>query len=150
MNNFIGEFLTLRGAFEANVVWGALATLGIILGAAYMLWLYQRVFFGQVTNPANESLPDLDAREFWQFAPLIALIFLIGIYPSPILSYINPQTETVVAQVSPGYFNVGGTVQARTGDKTDINTDAAEPAGPQPERRAENESDRQPGRRPTF
>jgi NADH-quinone oxidoreductase subunit M len=104
MNNFIGEFLTLRGAFEAKVIWGALATVGIILGAAYMLWLYQRVFFGQVTNPANEKLADLNAREAWQFAPLIFLIFWIGVYPKPLLSFINPQTEAVVAQVQPDYF----------------------------------------------
>ena len=103
MNNFIGEFLTLRGAFEANWVWAAFATVGIILGAAYMLWLYQRVFFGQL-NRANENLPDLNKRELWQFAPLIFLIFWIGIYPKPLLSYIEPQTNTVVAQVNPGYF----------------------------------------------
>jgi NADH-quinone oxidoreductase subunit M len=104
MNNFIGEFLVLRGAFEANVYWGAFATVGIILGAAYMLWLYQRVFFGEVTNDKNKTLPDLNAREAWQFAPLIFLIFWIGIYPKPLLSYINPQTEAVVAQVYPDYF----------------------------------------------
>jgi NADH-quinone oxidoreductase subunit M len=104
MNNFIGEFLVLRGAFEANVYWGALATVGIILGAAYMLWLYQRVFFGEVTNEKNRELPDLNAREVWQFAPLIFLIFWIGIYPKPLLSYINPQTEAVVAQTYPNYF----------------------------------------------
>jgi NADH-quinone oxidoreductase subunit M len=103
MNNFIGEFLTIRGAFEAKVVWGALAALGIILGAAYMLWLYQRVFFGQVSK-ANEGLNDLDAREAWQFAPLIFLIFWIGVYPKPLLSYIEPQTNAVVAQVQPDYF----------------------------------------------
>jgi NADH-quinone oxidoreductase subunit M len=104
MNNFIGEFLTIRGAFEARVSWGAFAAVGIILGAAYMLWLYQRVFFGQVTNKANEGLKDLDAREAWQFAPLIFLIFWIGIYPKPLLSYIEPQTNVVVAQVQPDYF----------------------------------------------
>jgi NADH-quinone oxidoreductase subunit M len=104
MNNFIGEFLVLRGAFEAKVLWGVLATVGIILGAAYMLWLYQRVFFGQVTNSANGRLADLDSREFWQFAPLVVLIFWIGVYPKPLLSYINPQTEVVVAQVKPDYF----------------------------------------------
>jgi len=104
MNNFIGEFLTLRGAFEAKISWGAFATVGIILGAAYMLWLYQRVFFGQVTNPANKELRDLNARETWEFAPLILLIFWIGIFPKPLLSYINPQTEIVVAQVRPDYF----------------------------------------------
>jgi len=104
MNNFIGEFLVLRGAFEANVYWGAAATVGIILGAAYMLWLYQRVFFGAVTNEKNKELADLNAREAWQFAPLIFLIFWIGIYPKPLLSYINPQTEAVVGQVYPNYF----------------------------------------------
>jgi NADH-quinone oxidoreductase subunit M len=104
MNNFIGEFLILRGAFEAHVSWGALATVGIVLGAAYMLWLYQRVFFGQVDNTANQSLKDLDARETWEFVPLIILIFWIGVYPKPILSLINPQTEAVVAQVNPSYF----------------------------------------------
>ncbi|HXU35991.1 MAG TPA: NADH-quinone oxidoreductase subunit M [Blastocatellia bacterium] len=104
MNNFIGEFLTIRGAFEARVSWGAFAAVGIILGAAYMLWLYQRVFFGPVTNKANEGLRDLDAREAWQFAPLIFLIFWIGVYPKPLLSYIEPQTNVVVAQVQPDYF----------------------------------------------
>jgi NADH-quinone oxidoreductase subunit M len=104
MNNFIGEFLTLRGAFEASVLWGALGTVGIILGAAYMLWLYQRVFFGQVTNPANNGLADLDKREAWQFAPIIFLIFWIGVYPKPVLDYINPATESVVAVVQPDYL----------------------------------------------
>jgi NADH-quinone oxidoreductase subunit M len=104
MNNFIGEFLTIRGAFEANVVWAVLATLGIILGAAYMLWLYQRVFFGPVTNKANEGLVDLDRREAWQFAPLIVLIFWIGIHPSSLTDYIEPSTNAVVAQVQPDYF----------------------------------------------
>jgi len=125
MNNFIGEFLILRGAFEAHVSWGALATVGIVLGAAYMLWLYQRVFFGQVDNTANQSLKDLDARETWEFAPLILLIFLIGVYPKPLLSYINPQTEVVVAQVSPGYFKaepVGATNHAEL-----TNTGSQEP-----------------------
>jgi len=119
MNNFIGEFLTLRGAFEAKVLWGALGTIGIILGAAYMLWLYQRVFFGQVTNKANEGLKDLDAREAWQFAPLIILIFWIGIYPSPVLSYINPQTEAVVAQVQPDYFKNAPAAQRVAEDKNE-------------------------------
>jgi NADH-quinone oxidoreductase subunit M len=68
-----------------------------------MLWLYQRVFFGQASK-TNESLKDLDAREFWQFAPLIFLIFWIGVYPKPLLSYIEPQTNVVVAQVQPDYF----------------------------------------------
>jgi NADH-quinone oxidoreductase subunit M len=113
MNNFIGEFLTLRGAFEESVVWGALATSGIILGAAYMLWLYQRVFFGQVTKDENKELSDLNTREAWQFAPLIFLIFWIGVYPKPVLSYINPQTEVVVSQVRPDYFKQAPAAERR-------------------------------------
>ena len=123
MNNFIGEFLVLRGAFEASVYWGALATVGIILGAAYMLWLYQRVFFGPVNNTANSELRDLNARETWQFAPLIFLIFWIGVYPKPLLDYINPQTEAVVAQVIPSYFKP-------TVDAAKVEDDAAVPAAP--------------------
>ena len=118
LNNFIGEFLVLRGAFEAHVSWGALATVGIILGAAYMLWLYQRVFFGQVTNTANQSLKDLDTRETWQFVPLLILIVWIGVYPKTLLSYINPQTEVVVAEVSPGYFPNSGLAQGANAQVT--------------------------------
>jgi NADH-quinone oxidoreductase subunit M len=118
MNNFIGEFLVLRGAFEANVYWGALSTVGIILGAAYMLWLYQRVFFGEVKNDKNKALPDLNAREAWQFAPLIILIFWIGIYPKPLLSYINPQTEAVVAQIDPNYFKPAEEAPKLAGEKS--------------------------------
>ncbi|MFL6215259.1 MAG: NuoM family protein [Blastocatellia bacterium] len=104
MNNFIGEFLALAGAFQARPLWAGFGAIGVILGAAYMLWLYQRVFFGQTTNEANRNLADLNRREAWQFAPLIFLIFWIGIYPKPLLSYIQPQTNVVVAQVQPDYF----------------------------------------------
>ncbi len=127
MNNFIGEFLTIRGALEAQWVWAAFATAGIILGAAYMLWLYQRVFFGPVTNKANESLRDLNAREMWQFAPLIFLIFWIGVYPKPLLSYINPQTESVVAQVRPDYFKAAPAEQVAE-EKQDDAAETSEPA----------------------
>jgi NADH-quinone oxidoreductase subunit M len=130
MNNFIGEFLTLRGAFEAKVAWGAFGTVGIILGAAYMLWLYQRVFFGQVTNASNEKLADLNAREAWQFAPLIFLIFWIGVYPKPLLSYINPQTEVVVAQVQPDYFRTAPAAhRPQIAEEKQGETQTAPPAG---------------------
>src|SRR5436853_3438892 len=104
MNNFIGEFLALGGAFQARPIWAVFGAVGVILGAAYMLWLYQRVFFGQATSEANRHLADLNRREAWQFAPLIFLIFWIGIYPKPVLSYIQPQTNSVVAQVQPDFF----------------------------------------------
>jgi NADH-quinone oxidoreductase subunit M len=125
MNNFIGEFLTLSGAFQARAVWGAFATVGIILGAAYMLWLYQRVFFGQITNKANEGLPDLNTREAWQFAPLVFLIFWIGIYPKPLLSYIEPQTKVVVAQVQPDFFKTEPAAERVAEEKINTQSDEA-------------------------
>jgi len=70
--------------YEVNIKYVAWAVIGIILGAAYLLWLYQRVMFGPVTNPANEHLPDLNAREYATLLPLIILCFWIGIYPKPL------------------------------------------------------------------
>ncbi|HEX8183346.1 MAG TPA: NADH-quinone oxidoreductase subunit M, partial [Blastocatellia bacterium] len=136
MNNFIGEFLTLAGAFQARVLWGALATTGIILGAAYMLWLYQRLFFGQVTNEENQRLRDLDARELWQFAPLIFLIFWIGIYPRPVLDYIRPQTNVVVAQVQPGFFKAGPEAERVAEEKSDPRHGAEPPQAVEAQREA--------------
>ncbi|HJQ25223.1 MAG TPA: NADH-quinone oxidoreductase subunit M [Blastocatellia bacterium] len=104
MNNFPGEFLALGGAFLARPLWAVFGAIGVILGAAYLLWLYQRVFFGPPASEANRQLADLNRREAWQFAPLIFLIFWIGIYPKPVLSYIQPQTNVVVAQVQPDFF----------------------------------------------
>jgi NADH-quinone oxidoreductase subunit M len=127
MNNFIGEFLTLAGAFQARVIWSVFATVGIILGAAYMLWLYQRLFFGPVTNEANQRLRDLDAREAWQFAPLIFLIFWIGIYPEPVLSYIRPQTNVVVAQVQPDFLKAEPPAERVAEEKTGPHTGAEIP-----------------------
>jgi NADH-quinone oxidoreductase subunit M len=104
MNNFPGEFLALSGAFQARPLWAVFGAIGVILGAAYLLWLYQRVFLGPAASEANRHLADLNRREAWQFAPLIFLIFWIGIYPKPVLSYIQPQTNVVVAQVQPDFF----------------------------------------------
>ena len=80
-NGFVGEFLILLGAFQANPVYGILATTGVILGAAYMLWMFQRVMFGKITNPKNEKLQDLSAREITILVPMVIMIFLMGIYP---------------------------------------------------------------------
>ena len=99
------------------------AAIGVILGAAYMLWLYQRVFFGQ-TNEANRHLADLNRREAWQFAPLIFLIFWIGIYPKPLLSYIQPQTNVVVAQVQPDFFKAPPLTEKVAEEKTPAATES--------------------------
>jgi NADH-quinone oxidoreductase subunit M len=104
LNGFIGEFTILRGTFEVSFRYTAWAVIGIILGAAYLLWLYQRVMFGPVTNPANEHLPDLNAREYATLIPLVILAFWIGIYPKPLFRVLDRPVQLIVEQVNPGYY----------------------------------------------
>jgi NADH-quinone oxidoreductase subunit M len=111
---FISEFLALRGAFEANPYWSAWAALGIILNAGYFLWLYQRMFFGNIDNPKNQSLPDLKAREWAYMIPLMILSLWIGVYPKPFLEYIQQPVNTVVRQVRPDYVIPGTAAPAAT------------------------------------
>ncbi len=110
LNGFIGEFTILRGTFEVSKTWAAWGTLGVILGAAYLLWLYQRVMFGSVTNPANERLPDLNAREYATLLPLVALAFWIGIYPKPLFAYLDQPVHEIVERVNPGYYKTESAV----------------------------------------
>ena len=100
---FISEFLALRGAFEANPMWAAWGALGIILNAGYMLWLYQRMFFGNIENPKNEKLHDLNKREWAYMIPLVILSLWIGVYPKVFLDYIRQPVNSVVRQVRPDY-----------------------------------------------
>jgi len=100
---FISEFLSLRGAFEANPVWAGWGALGIILNAGYMLWLYQKMFFGTIDNPKNEKLTDLSGREWAYMMPLVILSLWIGVYSSPFLRYIEKPVNAVVRQVRPTY-----------------------------------------------
>ncbi|MDQ3255261.1 MAG: Fe-S-binding domain-containing protein, partial [Acidobacteriota bacterium] len=106
---FISEFLAMRGAFEAKPVWAAWAALGIILNAGYMLWLYQRMFFGNIDNPKNERLTDMTGREWAYMLPLVILALWIGVYPSPFIRYIQQPVDTVVRQVRPDYPMPGPT-----------------------------------------
>ena len=100
---FISEFLALRGAFEANPMWAAWGALGIILNAGYMLWLYQRMFFGTIDNPKNEKLIDLSGREWAYMIPLLIMSLWIGVYPKPFLDYIAKPVNAVVRHVRPAY-----------------------------------------------
>ncbi len=100
---FISEFLALRGAFEANVVWAAIGALGIILNAGYMLWLYQRMFFGNIENPKNEKLHDLNIREWVYMTPLVIMSLWIGVYPKVFLDYIQKPVNSIVRHVRPTY-----------------------------------------------
>src|SRR3954468_22059301 len=103
LNGFIGELLILQGVFIESKVWAAFAASGVVLGAAYMLYLYQRTMFGKVDNPKNERLLDISNREFATFAPLLVLAFWMGIYPAPFLRRIETSVQNIVLRVSPQY-----------------------------------------------
>ncbi|HSP61362.1 MAG TPA: proton-conducting transporter membrane subunit, partial [Pyrinomonadaceae bacterium] len=100
---FISEFLAMRGAFEANPVWAGWAGLGIILNAGYMLWLYQRMFFGEIENEKNKLLPDLSVREWAYMLPLVIMSLWIGVYSTPFIRYIEKPVNALVKQVRPNY-----------------------------------------------
>jgi NADH-quinone oxidoreductase subunit M len=115
---FISEFLAMRGAFEAQPWWAAWAALGIILNAGYMLWLYQRMFFGNIDNPKNEKLTDMNAREWAYMLPLVVLSLWIGVYPKPFIEFIQKPVNAVVRQVRPDY-PVNGMPTAQTAERTE-------------------------------
>ena len=132
LNGFIGEFTILQGAFAKSFWWAFCAATGIVLGAAYLLWLYQRVFFGEVTNPANEKLADLTFREQLTLAPLVILALWIGLYPRPIFEVIRRPSEKIVAIVG-GPTTEAPAMAARTPAKTPAKAPATEPAGTEPQ-----------------
>jgi NADH-quinone oxidoreductase subunit M len=99
LNGFVGEFLVLLGTFESYRWWVVPAAFGIVLAAIYLLWAYQRVFHGELRGEENRVLPDLNLREIAMFAPLVALIVLIGVYPKPFLDRIEPSAVQIVRQL---------------------------------------------------
>jgi NADH-quinone oxidoreductase subunit M len=107
LNGFVGEFTILLGAFEANRIWAAFAVTGVILGAAYLLWLYQRTMLGQVTNGKNLLIPDMSFREVAMFVPLIAWAIWIGVYPKPYFDILRQPVAEIVERVRPGYYSGG-------------------------------------------
>ncbi|MGD0515160.1 MAG: NADH-quinone oxidoreductase subunit M [Terriglobales bacterium] len=118
LNGFVGEFTILQGTFMENWKWAAWAVPGVILAAAYLLWLYQRVFFGTVTNPKNEKLHDLTPREVLTFAPLLVMAFWIGLYPKPFFEILQQPVNQLVLTVRPDYPGIGGPVNAFTQPQT--------------------------------
>jgi NADH-quinone oxidoreductase subunit M len=103
-NGFIGEFLVLLGTFKSNLGahFGVLATTGVVLGAAYMLWMVQKVFFGTITHRENQFLKDLNLREFATVAPFLVLVLVMGLMPQPFLERLAPSTERFIARASVG------------------------------------------------
>src|SRR6202050_2739624 len=99
LNGFVGEYYIMLGTFMVSWRWAAWAVPGVVLAAAYLLWLYQRVFFGTVTNPKNEKLHDLTPREILTFAPLIIMALWIGGYPKPFFGSLEQPVNQIVQTI---------------------------------------------------
>jgi len=99
LNGFVGEFLILMGSFARAPAWTASAATGVILGAIYMLWMFRRVIFGPLNNPENQKLQDLNGRELAILAPILILIVLMGVYPQPFLSRMQPAVEASLQRI---------------------------------------------------
>ena len=99
LNGFVGEFLVLLGAFQVSGVLAAVATTGIIFAAVYLLWMYQRVAFGQVTHDENRRLADLTPREWAVLVPVLVFIVWIGVYPTAFTGKTEATIAALLAQV---------------------------------------------------
>jgi NADH-quinone oxidoreductase subunit M len=102
LNGFVGEFLILLGAFSWDPRMSAFAATGLVLSATYMLWMFQRVNYGQVTTEKNASLPDLQPREWAILVPVAVMIVLMGVVPNLFLRPIEPSATRVIDQVHRG------------------------------------------------
>jgi len=98
LNNFVGEFLVLQGAALANFKWAVWAALGVILSACYMLWMYQRVFYGELKDAVRSHMPDLNLREWAVVVPLIAMMVWMGVYSKSFLDPVGKTTARVLEQ----------------------------------------------------
>jgi NADH-quinone oxidoreductase subunit M len=100
LNGFIGEFLILVGAFWWEPRYVVVAGLGVILSAVYMLWMFQRVFLGEVTHEANRAQPDLSPREWTVVAPLCAMAIFMGVFPNVFLKPMEPAVTRLVDRMA--------------------------------------------------
>ncbi len=100
LNGFVGEFLILLGAFRMNPWVAGLSATGVVLGAVYLLWMFQRVMFGPLSNEKNRGLPDLTRREFWVLAPIVLFIVWIGVYPNTFLRFLDAPAAELMERMS--------------------------------------------------
>jgi NADH-quinone oxidoreductase subunit M len=146
LSGFVGEFLTILGTFIAGDtlpqgyslpmprLLGALAATGVVLGAVYLLWMFQKVFFGKLDKAKNGRLPDLDGRELATFVPLVIGIFLMGMFPRPLLAVMEPSVNKLIRDFGrrvpecdgpPHVFGVTTRCEQLTAPKPDAKTAGA-------------------------
>jgi NADH-quinone oxidoreductase subunit M len=102
LNGFVGEFLTILGGFRWRPELAVVATSGVILSAVYMLWMFQRVNYGEITNPKNAALPDLSLREWATLGPAVAMAVVMGVFPTIFLAPSEPAVRAVVERIVGG------------------------------------------------
>jgi NADH-quinone oxidoreductase subunit M len=107
--NWVGEFLVLLGAFQAKPLYAVVAAVGVVLGAVYMLWMYQRVVFGKVTVEKNRTLPDVSARELAELVPIAVLIVVLGVASPMVLRRVEPVAKRILIQVESPQFKLAQT-----------------------------------------
>jgi NADH-quinone oxidoreductase subunit M len=99
MNGFVGEFLIMLGAFRWDPRFVVVAGLGVILSAVYMLWMFQRVYYGEVTHEHNRHMPDLSVREWAIVGPLAAAAIFMGVFPNVFLKPMEPAVTRIVQRM---------------------------------------------------
>ena len=100
LNGFIGEFTIISGAFQVNRWWAVVSVIGLVLGMSYLLWLYQRTTLGPIRHEENRALPDLHWFERLAVAPLIVLVFAIGLYPRPLFKVLDQPVKQILSRLS--------------------------------------------------
>ena len=98
-SGFVGEFLSLMGTYQVSTWIALLCTTGIILGAAYMLYLYRRVVFGEVKSDEVRAMPDMSGREMWLLAPIAAVVLWMGVYPESFLAPMRNDVGVLLARI---------------------------------------------------
>jgi len=133
LNGFVGEFLILIGSFKSTVVGYPLliaaATSGVILAAVYLLWMVYKTFFGSITNEANLVMKDANGREILLMVPLLLLMVLLGVAPSPFLQRTEPTTQFLLDTIERKVAVAGQTEDAAPGLRIDVKPIQALPSG---------------------
>lgn len=123
LNGFVGEFLILVGAFKSRILYASIATSGIILASVYMLWMFQRVMFQEITHEENKTLKDVNKREIVILIPIIVMIFWIGVYPNSFLRKMDFSVNHLLKQIGEKTHMVTNVHTQKKGEQSPANSD---------------------------